>query len=183
MRKLAFIVLLFLSGQAAAQHCPWDCSGMILLKTDLTGDEFKRLSPVLVDNNEQVVVDTIYGTGLETNDSCRFLSYADFVNYRTDKIKLHHWYGFDTLYYFAKGQYLVRYNFCKYKKEGNNDLFIRFTDPVTREDHYIDIPIGRRIHLHDLNREIRERKTLEEIPSLQGLVLELSRKEWGLPDR
>ena len=40
---------------------------------------------------------TVYGTGLATYDSGWFLYYYDdFVQYRTGRIKLHHWYRYDT---------------------------------------------------------------------------------------
>lgn len=183
MRKLSFILLLFLSRQAAAQHCPWDCSGLLMLKTTLTVAEFNQLSPMLVDGDKNPVIDTVYGTGVDSYDTCRFLYYDDFVDYRTKRIKLHYWYNYDTLYRFAKDHYVVRYNYCKYKKAGNSDLFLRYKDTVTKEYHYIEIPLSRRIHLHDLNREIRDKLTLAEIPSLKGLIMETGRKEWNLPEQ
>lgn len=169
--------------QAAAQHCPWDCSGLLMLKTSLTDAEFSQLNPVLVDDNKKPIIDTVYGTGVDSYDTCRFLYYDDFVEYRTKRIKLHYWYNYDTLYRFAKDHYVVRFNYCRHKKEESRDLFIRFNDPVTREYRYIEIPPGRRIHLHDFNREIRQKLTLAEIPSLQGLIMEAGRKDWNLPDK
>jgi len=84
---------------------------------------------VLADGGQNVVVDTIYGTGLATYDTCRFLPYEDFLKYRIEKINLHYWYGYDTVYHFAKGHFIVRYNFCRFNRDGRSDLFIRFNDP------------------------------------------------------
>jgi len=156
---------------------------MILLKTAVTAAEFRQLNPVLVDKNREIIVDTIYGTGLETYDSCRFMHYDDFMQYRTERIKLHHWYNYDTMYYFAKDHYPVKYNYCRFKYNGNNDLFLRFNDPVTKVYGYIAIPVNCRIHLHDFGDGIRKRRPLAEITSMHALVMEVSRSEWKLPDK
>lgn len=156
---------------------------MILLKTDVTATEFRQLSPVLVNKNREIIVDTIYGTGLETYDSCRFMSYDDFMQYRTQRIKLHHWYNYDTMYYFANNNYLVKYNYCRYQYGNNTGLFIRFNDTVTKGYGYIEIPVSRRIHLHDFGPEIRKRLPLAEISSMQALLMEVGRSEWKLPDK
>lgn len=182
MRRYFLIAVCFLSLQAAAQHCPWDCSGMIMLKTDLSPEEFAKLSPVLVDGNKQLIIDTIYGTGLDTHDTCRFYFYDDFVRYRTSKIKLHHWYGYDTVYYFAKEHYLVRYNYCRYSR-GDTSLFIQYNDPQTGMKKILEVPSGKRIHLHNYYRQIYQRLTLDKIPAIQELILTVPRKEWGLPDK
>lgn len=182
MHRYILIAAVLLSVNATAQHCPWDCSGMIMIRTDVTNAEFKQLNPVLAGSDKQIITDTIYGTGLDTKDTCRFFYYDDFVQYRTGKIKLHHWYGFDTAYYFAKGHYLVRYNFCKYYRS-DTTLYVRYNDLHTGEQHFIEIPQDKRIHLHNYYREIYDRYTLDKIPSMQELILVLSRKDWGLPDK
>ncbi|MBM3415967.1 MAG: hypothetical protein FJY20_05880 [Bacteroidetes bacterium] len=96
---------------------------------------------------------------------------------------MHHWYAFDTVFHFAEGLYLVRYNYCRYNPENNNDLFIRFSHPADDVYRYIEIPLSRRIHLHDLNPEIRQRLSLAEVPSLQPMVMEVTRQKWKLPVR
>lgn len=183
MRSFLSSLLFFLPLFSNAQHCPWDCSGMILLKTDVTAAEFRQLNPVLVNKSRKIIVDTIYGTGLETYDSCRFMSYDDFMQYRTNRIKLHHWYNYDTMYYFAKDNYPVKYNYCRYQYGDNSDLFIRFDDPVTKEYGYIEIPVSRRIHLHDFGSGIRRRLPLAEITPMHALLMEVGRSEWKLPDK
>lgn len=183
MYRTLFIIFLLLSADVNAQHCPWDCSGMILLKTDLSKTEFTRLNPVLVDGNRKEIVDTVYGTGLATYDTGRFMHYDDFMQYRTGRIKLHYWYAFDTLYYFAKDNYLVRYNYCRYQYQGNTDLFIRFTDTAGNQYGYIEIPVSRRIHLHDFGPEIRKRLPLAEAGSMHALIMDVKRNEWKLPER
>lgn len=181
--KYLLFILFFSPLLLKAQHCPWDCSGMILLDTRLSGAEFEKLEPVLVDRDKKIVIDTVYGTGVDSFDSCYFLSYADFTSYRTKRIQLHYWYKYDTLYHFAAHFYLVRYNYCRFGKEGNTDLMIRFRDPDSGTYRYIDIPVGRRIHLHNYNMEIRKGLGFDDIPSLEARVLRVDRKEWNLPDR
>lgn len=172
-----------MSKTAISQHCPWDCSGMILLKTDISKEEFTKLNPVLVDAHKQLIVDTVYGTGLATYDSCRFLYYDDFVQYRTGRIKLHHWYRYDTAYYFARGHYLVRFNYCRYARGADTGLYIRYDDPVLHEPKYIEVPADRRIHLHIFYRQIYNRLPLDKIESMPALIMQVNRKEWNLPDK
>ncbi|HWR33689.1 MAG TPA: hypothetical protein VN451_09190, partial [Chitinophagaceae bacterium] len=156
---------------------------MILMKTDLKADELKKLNPVLVDENKNIMVDTMYGTGLETYDTCRFMFYEDFKAYRTEKTKVHYWYRYDTLYRFAKDYALVKFNFCRYKRSGAM-LFVRFNslkDSVTQYG-YIEVPQNNRIHLHDFNMMInrKEHDTIRD--SVQPFVLDISRRRWNLPD-
>lgn len=64
---------------------------MILLETDATSAEMSRLNPVLVDGDRKVVIDTLYGTGLNsTADTCQFLVYEDFLKYRVAKTAIHY---------------------------------------------------------------------------------------------
>jgi hypothetical protein len=155
---------------------------MILLKTDVTASEFKKLNPVLVDGNKKIVIDTIYGTGKETQDTCWFLGYDDFMKYRTERTRVHYWYGYDTMFHFARGYYLIHYNYCRYKWDGRRDLFIRFNDPSAADTihHYIEIPTDRRIQLHDYNSEINGRHTAEIVSAVQPNILEVSRRDWKL---
>jgi hypothetical protein len=55
-----------------AQHCPWDCSGMVMLQTNIPKDTFYKLNPVLADENKNELYDTVYGTGKDTWDECKF---------------------------------------------------------------------------------------------------------------
>jgi hypothetical protein len=182
MKRCCVLFFLLLSSVAFAQHCPWDCSGLLMIRTNVTPAELKKMDPVLVDANKKLITDSVYGTGKETHDSARILFYDDFLAYRTERIKLHHWYGFDTVYHFAKGHHVARFNFCRFN---NKKLFIRFHDPSTAagEYSYIEMPNDRRIHLHEYNMLINRRKSEELLSLLQPLILQVSRSEWKLPDR
>lgn len=157
-----------------AQHCPWDCAGMIIFETTLDTQAVYDVNPVLVDENRYPITDTIFGTGREnkTNDLCKFLYYGDFLANRKEKIKLHHWYQYDTLYGFAAGKYLVKYNFCKYR---NTKLYIRYKDRYTRNlvYHYVEVPEGMRIHLHNYNDLLREQNTEALKKELQSFVMKI----------
>lgn len=185
MKRSFALLLVLLPCLAGAQHCPWDCTGVILLKTDVTAAEFKKMNPVLVDSDKKIVVDTVYGTGKDTYDTCWFLGYEDFIKYRTERARVHHWYGYDTLLHFARGFYLIHYNFCRFKWDGRSVLFIRFNDPSTSiaRYSYIEVPASRRIHVHDYNREINERRTAEIVNAMQPHIMEVSRREWKLPEK
>ncbi len=177
MRSLIASLLLALPVSLTAQHCPWDCTGMLMLKTDATAAEIKKLQPALVDENKNTVIDTLYGTGSDqTFDTCYFLLYNDFVKYRAGRIQLHHWYAFDTLFHFAEGNYVVHYNYCKYGKEGK--LFIRYNDSSgTSGYRYKEVTAMNRIHLHDYNREIREHQTDQLRKTLSPFVIDFNRKD------
>ena len=105
----------FILSKAFAQHCPWDCSGMIIVETPVMKKTVYKLEPVLVDEDKKVIVDTMYGTDKPTYDRCDFLTYDDFTRERTKKIAIHHWYENDTFYHFAAGRYIVKYNYCEYR--------------------------------------------------------------------
>jgi len=179
MKKILPVIVLLLSVTATAQHCPWDCSGMILLRTDLSPTEFRQLQAVLVDGKKEPVVDTIYGTGAATYDTCNFLYYDDFLAYRTSRIPVHQWYRIDTVYAFAAGYYVVRFNYCEYRR-GNTDLFIRYTEPGKDPGvfKYMTIPLSRRVHLHDYNGPINRRETAEILRSIEPMILVVRREEW-----
>lgn len=166
-------IYLFFTAPAFSQHCPWDCSGMIILETSIPQNKIYGQQPTLVDENKKEVVDTIYGTGLDTHDHSEFLSYEDFTALRTKKIAVHHWYRFDTVYHFTKGKYLVRFNFCKYT---GKKLYLRYSDRYTRglRYHYIEIPGDRRIHLHDYYRELNSRKTADLKKLTDPFIIQIS---------
>ncbi len=144
---------LFLCLALSAQHCPWDCSGMILLNTKLDKEHFYKLGAVLVDDHKNVISDTLYGTGAKTYDTCRFLSCDDFIAYRTGRTNFHHWYAYDTLYHFAEGMFIVKFNFCKYE---GRELFIRFSASAgdNAAYRYISVAQEQRVHLHNYSTEL-----------------------------
>ena len=169
----------FLTLEGFAQHCPWDCSGMILVETPVEKGMVYKMEPVLVDGDKKVIVDTMYGTDKPTYDRCDFLSYDDFTNQRTKKIAIHHWYEYDTFYHFAAGRYVVKYNFCEYQ---DKKLYLRYSEAsaTSKIYHYIEIAASNRIHLHDYNSQLRERKTEEIKKDLKDSVLVLNCQEWNL---
>jgi hypothetical protein len=176
---VVFILTIFIANPGSAQHCPWDCAGMILLQTPVSKEMMYKMKPVLVDENKKVITDTLYGTGMPTYDRCDFLFYDDFVKYRVEKIAVHHWYQYDTLYHFAEGKYLVHYNFCKYQ---GSKLYLRFNDPAPGSNiyHYVEITEDRRIHLHNYNRELRGNETTPLKKATKKFVLEMNCENWGL---
>jgi hypothetical protein len=180
MKKAAFLFsVLFTTIISFAQHCPWDCTGMIQLQTDISKETVYKMRPVLVDEKKMVVTDTIYGTGKDTYDRCDFLFYDDFVKYRKKKIAIHHWYQYDTMYHFAEGRYIVHYNFCKYR---GKKLFLRYIDPYSKSKgyRYIEIPADKRIHLHDYNNQLRQNETAELKSATKQFVLEIDCEKWGV---
>jgi hypothetical protein len=174
-----FILGFFAVIKTSAQHCPWDCAGMILFQTPGANEIIYKLKPVLVDEYKRVITDTIYGTGLPTYDNCDFLFYDDFMKYRKQKIAIHHWYQYDTVYRFAEGNYIVRYNFCKY---WGRKLYLRFNDPApgSKAYRYIVIAEDKRIHLHDYNHELAGNETASLKKATHKFVLEMNCKNWGL---
>lgn len=177
--KFFFLLTLFITKSffSHGQHCPWDCTGMILLQTNTTAETISHIDLVLVDEKCQSVTDTIFGTGLPTYDECAFLSYHDFTEYRIKRIALHHWYQYDTMYHFAEGYNLVKYNFCKYL---GRKLYLRYLDQHMRSlnYHYIEIPDSLRIHLHDYNTEIREQRTEDIKKKIRPFILKVDAKTW-----
>lgn len=174
------IFLLLACSMAKVQHCPWDCAGFLMIKTDASKAEMEAMHPVLVDARHQVVVDTLYGTGKETFDTCRFLYFDDFVKYRKERSKLHSWYGYDTMLEFAEGYYVVHFNFCKYDRDAEGPLFIRYAGPGHNHDHYLPVPVEKRIHLHEYNTEIRNKNYSAILKAVEPSIITISRKEWGL---
>ena len=169
----------FTLADSLAQHCPWDCSGMIIVETPAAKETIYKLDPVLVDEQKNVITDTIYGTDQPTFDRCDLLYYDDFTKMRTQKITLYHGYEYDTFYHFAAGHYIVKYNFCEYQ---DKKLYLRYIDPNSKSKvyHYIEIPATIRIHLHNYNSQLRQRKTEEIKNDLKSTVLVLNCEEWNL---
>jgi len=179
MRSAFIIMVLIISQRMHAQHCPWDCSGMIQVQTNISKELVYKMKPVLVGEKKRVITDTMYGTGLDTYDRCDFLFYDDFVKYRKNKIALHHWYQYDTVYHFAKGKYIVKYNFCEYM---GKKLFLRYNDPYSKTImyHYVEIPANKRIHIHDYSHQLMEGEIAGIEKVVKKFVLVMDCSEWNL---
>jgi hypothetical protein len=178
-RMLLSVFISLLCHKNFAQHCPWDCSGMLLVNTSVSKVTIYKLKPVLVDEAKRPIVDTLYGTDKPTYDRCNLLFYDDFTKQRSEKIAVHHFYEYDTFYHFATGNYIVKYNFCEYQ---DKKLYLRYSDPYSSSDvyHYIEIPQNIRIHLHDYNNQLRERKTEEIKNDLKTSILIMDCDKWKL---
>jgi hypothetical protein len=180
MRRYLIILMVLVSTVSRAQHCPWDCSGMILVKTDVSRENVYKLSPVIVDENKKIIVDTIYGTGKDTYDSCKLLYYDDFLAYRIQRTALHYWYGYDTMYHFAEGYYVIKINYCGFSKK---NVFLRLNNPSSNGTlyNYIEIPASAFIHLHDYNMEIRGGKSETIREGVKGAIINMNCEKWMLP--
>jgi len=179
MRRGFIFLLLKASQFCQAQHCPWDCAGMIMLQTDISKEKVYKMKPVLVDENKNVITDTLFGTGQPTYDRCDFMEHKDFTAYRKKRIALHYVYEYDTSYYFAAGKYIVHYNFCEYR---DKNLYLRYNDSYSVETKYIYVPIpeANRIHLHEYNNEIRQMQTNKLKQGLKKFELAIPCTKWGL---
>lgn len=180
--KYLLVVLLFFSRNAEGQHCPWDCSGLVVIQTNMTAAEMVRFKPVLVDENKSIVIDTIYGTGGKTWDTARVLPFEAFQQYRTERIQLHRWYNYDTMYRFAAGYYVAKANYCKFAHTGRK-LFVRFTlQPPGKNPVYRDIEIAGKglLHLHDYSIELNQKDAEGIRKRIAALVLTIQRSDLGL---
>ncbi len=174
--KFLLVIGFLFSLQSFSQHCPWDCFGVSMFQTDLSPSEIKKLDPVLVDANKMQIVDTMYGTGLPTYDSCVFLLYKDFKNRYTEKIKVHNWYGYYTMLDFAEGYYIVHYSFCRWQ---DKELFIRYNDPEKRGGFkYIPVTADQRVHVHNYNSQINSKHFDDIRKDIQDKVLDINRNDW-----
>jgi hypothetical protein len=177
---LSLLAITFIGSlPSAAQHCPWDCTGFLMVKTDVNVAEMRRLDPVLTDAGHNIVIDTLYGTNKKTWDTCRFLYFDDFMAYRTKRIQVHGFYAYDTMLHFAKGYYVVHYNYCKFQKAGNTALYVRIKNSSGDYD-YIPIADDKRIHLHNFNMEIIEHKTEKLVSMSQPYVITIRKEDLGL---
>ena len=179
MRCFLISFMLLIASTSGAQHCPWDCSGLLLVKTDVSPSTINKLFPVLVNEKKEIIVDTIYGTGLPTYDTCNLLYYDDYLAYRTKRIKLHYWYGYDTIYHFAQGNYIIKINFCKYR---NKKLFLRIADSHSPDPgyKYVEIANTALIHLHDYSIEINHRETNRIKEAVAKSLITIDCAAWGL---
>jgi hypothetical protein len=180
MRCVFLTILLIATMVAKAQHCPWDCSGLILLKTEVAKEEIYKLQPMLVDENKKLIVDTLSGTNKPTYDTCSFLYYDDFLANRTERAKLHQWYKYDTVLHFAAGYFVARINYCDYR---NRKLYLRFEEPHSRDVKYkyVEIPASSVIHLHEYSREIQEKKMKKIRDAVKKMAMKMTCKKWKLP--
>jgi len=177
MRAALVFMLLIFSQLTNAQHCPWDCSGMIQIHTNTAKETVYKMNPVLVDANKNIITDTMFGTGLDTYDRCDFLYFDDFVDNRAKKIGVHHWYQYDTVYHFAEGNYLVKYNYCKYQGQ---KLYLRFTDLYSKKYHYMEIPQSRRIHIHDYSHQLQEGDNAIIRKKIKNFIILMDCIKWSL---
>ena len=80
----------------------------------------------------------------------------------------------DTVYKFAEGKYIIKFNFCKYQ---GKKLFLRCNDPHSKAAyHYIEIPEGKRMHLHNYNDELRQGETASLVKQTREFLLTLDCK-------
>ncbi len=179
MRCVFLSMILILTVAAKAQHCPWDCSGLVLLKTEVAKEEIYKMKPVLVDENKNLIVDTTFGTGKPMYDTCSFLYYDDFLTSRTEKVQLHHWYRYDTVFHFAAGYFVARANYCD---SWNKKLYLRFTEPQSNDMKYsyVEIPASSLIHLHQYSREIQDNKMKKILEAVKEVIIEMSCEKWKL---
>ncbi len=173
MKKLLFLTTysLLLTTYSHAQHCPWDCSGMIVVETNVTREKIAELRPILVAENDKSICKDTY-------DECELLYYDDFTEKRKSKVTEHPFYRYDTAYIFAQGKYIVKYNYCDFR----GTLYLRYVNPYRRDLHYemIEVPENKRIHLHDYNNLIRERNCAGMDTLLQPYILQLNCIDLGL---
>lgn len=148
---LSFLFIMMTTG-LAAQHCPWDCSGLVILDWP-ENRKFSDYDVSLVDSQRKVVTNTnVYET-----TASGFLPYEELKEQLTEKISKHSWYEYDTALHFAKGSPVTLYNYCEYQQ----DLFVEVKskkDPGSK--HYFPLNNDQKFHLH--NREHWQGKLPEE---------------------
>jgi hypothetical protein len=173
MKKLFFITSYYLLHTACsfAQHCPWDCAGMIIVDTNVPREKIAALRPFLVDEKGK-------GIARDTYDECELMYYDDFTEKRKSKVLEHPYYRYDTAYTFAQGKFIVKYNYCEHKGK----LYLSFINPYRRDLHYemIEVAENKRIHLHDYNEQLRERGFPGMDALLQPFILRLDCSAWHL---
>lgn len=179
MKNILLATFMLLSLNSFAQHCPWDCAGFLMIKTDATPAEMSMLKAALVDSKKQLVIDTLYGTGKETIDTTNIMEWDEFEKYRKEKTKIHNWYNHDTMLSFAKGYYVVRYNYCKFDNANPQDLSIRYIGPGHGHYHFMPVAADKRIHLHDYNSLISKKEKEEILKALESKIINVSRAQWG----
>jgi len=168
------LVSFFFSISLHAQHCPWDCCGLIMINSDLKPAEMQKLKLVLTDGNKQIVIDTLYGSSEKNADTCYIRWGEEFLAHKTSLVAANHWYAYDTMLHFCKGHYVVRYNYCKYEEPQNQLLFLRYTD-AAGSFHYLPVHYSNRIHLHNYNDQIRTGQTTELNKIMEPFVMDMGK--------
>jgi hypothetical protein len=173
MKKLFFLTSYYLlhTAYSFAQHCPWDCAGMIIVETNVPRERIAELRPFLVDEKGKCIA-------RDTYDECELLYYDDFTEKRKSKVQEHPYYRYDTAYTFAQGKFIVKYNYCDYKGK----LYLSFVNPYRRDLYYemIEVPENKRVHLHDYNEQIRKCSYQEMDILLKPFILHLDCFAWHL---
>lgn len=165
MRKLLILLALLLSVTTGinAQHCPWDCSGLVVVKTNIPVATLKQMGFVLVDENKKIITASRKGDSKAFMDTSLLEPYDEFVAKRKAGLNDYHWYQYDTAYHFAEGKYLLHFNHCDgYKKK----LYLRYqrAGAAGIKFLYIEVPDNKRISLHDFSDELygRNYKAISE---------------------
>lgn len=177
--RFVFVLLMTFPGLVFAQHCPWDCSGMIMIETDVPKDRVYRMQPILVDENKNVIADTIYGTESPAYDTCKLMFQDDFTALRTEKIKHHRWYQYDTAYHFASGLLITRINFCK---NHTKTIYLRWVFPDDKKAmyYYKELPLESLIHLHSYNNELRKRENEKMRKDVDYAIVRMNCRDWKI---
>jgi hypothetical protein len=142
MRITILITLLFITKLLAAQHCPWDCSGIVILDWP-ANKSFPSYTVSLVDKNHEVVSNhNVY----ESPES-KFQLYGDLKKELSSKIPQNHWYENDTVFHFAEGSPVTLYNYCDYR----GDLFVEVRFNTTSQKWYFKLNEDQKFHLHNMD--------------------------------
>ena len=143
---------------------------MVLLESASPKEAIYYMHPILVDENHHEITDTLVGTGPDAYYQCELLFYDDFLANRKERLKTNHWYQYDTVYGFAEGKYVARYNYCKYI---GKKIYLRYTDRHTADlrYHYIEIPENKRIHLHEYSNLLYNQNNAELKKQLEPFLI------------
>lgn len=170
MRKLLILLTFLLPAATNAQHCPWDCSGLVVVETNIPGATLKQMGFVLVDEHKKIITTSRTGDGKPFMDTSLLESYDEFVNKRKAGLNDYRWYQYDTAYHFAEGKYLLHFNHCDgYKKK----RYLRYqrAGAAGIKFLYIEVPDDKRISLHDFSDELYDRKYKEISEKIKSNIL------------
>src|SRR5688572_18135654 len=142
MRWVIPFFLFFSIGTASAQHCPWDCSGIVIL--DWPADKkFNNYQVRLVDSSYKVV----FNHNVYEKTESQFSIYEELKKQLNLKISKYSWYEYDTVLNFAAGSPVALYNFCDYHGE---DLFIEVKSKKGPSNkNYFKLNEDQKFHLHE----------------------------------
>jgi hypothetical protein len=176
MRIFLIIVFIAATLPGIAQHCPWDCSGMVLVETNLAPKQMEQAHLMVTGENKKPVIDTFSNEGKPFYDTCRLYPYAEFLKKRKEQLKTYRWYQYDTVYHFAENKYLVRFNLCRFY---GKKLFLSFQHPYTRNLQiiYIEIPDNKRISLHAISDKLYKRDYEAISKEIAPMIMRLDCKE------